>query len=81
MKDFHKFSLAKGINSRRGQMRSSLNLKLSCLLGMWSVICVVGAICEREELVEFVFICVVHEHNDVCKQMEHERRLGVERMN
>jgi hypothetical protein len=56
---------------------ASWSLRLFCLLGVWNVVCVVRGVCEREELVEFVWNCVVHKHNDVCKQKEHERRLCV----
>jgi len=53
------------------------SLRLSCLLGVWSVVCVVGGVCERDELVEFVWMCVVH----ACKKNEHGRRLNVESRN
>jgi hypothetical protein len=48
------------------------------MLSVWSVVYVVRRVCEREELVEFVWMCVAHEHNDVFKKKEHGRRLGVE---
>ncbi len=50
---------------------------LVCLV--WNVVCVVGGVRGGGgELVEFVWTCVAHEHNDVCKQKGHGRRVSVE---
>jgi hypothetical protein len=50
-------------------------------MGVKNVVRVVGGMCEKEELVEFVWVCVAYEHNDVCKQKEHGKRLGVKSRN
>lgn len=48
------------------------------MLGVGNVVCVIKGVCEREELIEFMWMCVAHEHNDVCKQKGHGRRVSVE---
>jgi hypothetical protein len=40
--------------------------------------CGVGRVCGMKKLVEFLWMCITYEHNYLCKQKEHERKLGVE---
>ncbi len=56
-------------------------MRLSYLLSVWNVVCVVGKVHEMEELVEFMWMCITRDHNDVCKKKEHGRKLGVESRN
>jgi hypothetical protein len=53
-------------------------LKVSYLFNVWNVLCVIGRMCEREKLIEFAWMCVTHEHNDMWKQKEHGKRLNIE---
>ncbi len=76
-KDFHKSSLAKGNQFKEGSSEKLLGAWDFCLLGVWNVVCVIRRMGGMEKLVEFVWMCIAYGHNDVCKQKEHERKLGV----
>jgi hypothetical protein len=69
-KDFYKFSLTKE-NKLKGKgwvkWKALWSLRLFCLFSVYSVIYVLKRLCEKEELVEFVWMCVIHEHNYMCK--------------
>jgi hypothetical protein len=75
---FTSFHWSKEINSKRDQVIGSLEFEI--LLLVWcEMLYVLQEECVRgEKLVEFVWMCVAHEHNDVCKQKGHGRRLSVE---